>query len=242
MFTFIANIKLKFMPNTGPETCVSFVYELSCFDLLSDEEKELVNTSSVLVNYKKGEMICKQGSFASHIMYLEKGLVKIYLEGNPKDLILTITPQKNLMGLQALYEGNNTFLYSISTYTDSAVRLIDIQIFKQLLKQNPLFAYRIINILNESTSQSYGRFFSLTQKQLHGRLADILLCLSRKIFKSESFDLPLTRSDLSDLTSMSTESVIRILKDFKDDKIIDMNNKSITLLDLPRMDSISAKG
>jgi CRP/FNR family transcriptional regulator len=218
------------------------VYELSCFDLLTPEEKELVDNRSVLVNYKKGEIVCKQGSFASHIMYLDKGLVKIYIEGNPKDLILTITPQKNLMGLQALYEGNNTFLYSISTYTDSAVRLIDIQIFKQLLKQNPHFAYRIINILNESTSQSYGRFFSLTHKQLHGRLADILLCLSRKIFKAESFDLPLTRSDLSDLTSMSTESVIRILKDFKDDGIIEMNNKSITLLDLPRLDSISAKG
>jgi len=230
------------MPLSGPDTCVSFVYELSCFDLLTPEEKELVDNRSVLVNYKKGEIVCKQGSFASHIMYLDKGLVKIYIEGNPKDLILTITPQKNLMGLQALYEGNNTFLYSISTYTDSAVRLIDIQIFKQLLKQNPHFAYRIINILNESTSQSYGRFFSLTHKQLHGRLADILLCLSRKIFKSESFDLPLTRSDLSDLTSMSTESVIRILKDFKDDGIIEMNNKSITLLDLPRLDSISAKG
>jgi CRP/FNR family transcriptional regulator len=242
MFTFIANLKTTLMPNSGPETCVSFVYELSCFDLLTAEEKELVNSSSVLVNYKKGEMICKQGSFASHIMYLEKGLVKIFLEGNPKDLILNITPQKNLMGLQCLYEGNNTFLYSICTYNESAVRLIDIQLFKQLLKQNPLFAYRIINILNEGTSQAYGRFFSLTQKQLHGRLADILLCLSRKIFKSESFDLPLSRSDLSDLTSMSTESVIRIMKDFKDDGIIDINNKSITLLDLPRLDSISAKG
>jgi CRP/FNR family transcriptional regulator, polysaccharide utilization system transcription regulator len=230
------------MPLSGSGNCLPFVYELSWFELLTNEEKELLDSSSVIVNYKKGEMICKQGSFASHIMYLEKGLVKIYLEGNPKDLILTITPQKNLMGLQALYEGNNTFLYSISTYTESAVRLIDIQIFKQLLKQNPLFGYRILNILNESTSQSYGRFFSLTHKQLHGRLADILLCLSRKIFKSESFDLPLTRSDLSDLTSMSTESVIRIMKDFKDDGIIDINNKSITLIDVPRLDNISARG
>jgi CRP/FNR family transcriptional regulator, polysaccharide utilization system transcription regulator len=230
------------MSTPGPETCVSFVYELSCFDLLTEEEKALVDSRTVLVNYKKGEMVCKQGSFASHIMYMEKGLVKIYLEGNPKDMILTITPQKHLMGLQSLFEGNDTFLYSISTYTDSAVRLIDIQLFKQLLKQNPKFAYRIINILNESTSQSYGRFFSLTQKQLHGRLADILLCLSRRIFKSESFDLPLSRSDLSDLTSMSTESVIRIMKDFKDDKLIEINNKSITLLDIPRLDCISAKG
>lgn len=233
---------LFFMPLSGSNTCVSFVYELSCFDLLTPDEKELINSQSVLVSYKKGETICKQGSFASHIMYLEKGLVKVYLEGNPKSLILTITPSHNLLGLQALYEGNNTFLYSISTYSESTVRLIDIQLFKQILRQNSAFSYRVINILNESTSQSYGRFFSLTQKQLHGRLADILLCLSRKIFKSASFDLPLSRADLSDLTSMSTESVIRIMKDFKDDGIINIDNKSITLIDIPRLEKISEKG
>jgi len=226
----------------GHETCVPFIYEQSCFELLTEQEKEILDSQTLLVNYKKGEMICKQGSFATSIMYLEKGLVKVYLEGKPKDLILTITPEKNILGLQSLYEGNNTFLYSVSTYNDSIVRIIDIQIFKQLLKQNPLFAYRMINVLNESTSQAYNRFFSLTQKQLHGRLADILLCLSRKIFKSESFDLPLSRSDLSDLTSMSTESVIRIMKDFKDDGIIDFTNKSITLLDFARLENISAKG
>ena len=32
------------------------------------------------------------------------------------------------------------------------------------------------------------------------------------------------------------------MKDFKDDKIIDINNKSIILLDIPRLESISAKG
>ncbi|KAF0196476.1 MAG: hypothetical protein FD166_2431 [Bacteroidetes bacterium] len=230
------------MPNTNTDTCVSFVYEVSCFDLLTDSEKEMIDKTSVLVNYKKGETICKQGSFASHIMYIEKGLVKVYLEGSIKNLILTITPKHNLLGLQALYEGNNTFLYSISTYTESSVRLIDVQVFKKLLRQNPAFGFRVINILNESTAQSYGRFLSLTQKQLHGRLADILLCLSRRIFKSDAFDLPLSRSDLSDLTSMSTESVIRIMKDFKDDGIIEINNKSVALLDIPRLTRISEKG
>ena len=230
------------MPYSGADTCVAFVFEQSCFDLLTDNEKELVEAQSVLVNYKKGETICKQGAFASHIMFLEKGLVKVYLEGRPKNLILNITPQRNLLGLQSIYEGNNTFLYSISTYTDAVVRLLDMQLFKQLLRQNAAFAYRIINIVNESSAQAYGRFFSLTQKQLHGRLADILLCLSRKIFKSDAFDLPLSRSDLSELTSMSTESVIRIMKDFKDDGIIDINNKTIKLLDIKRLEKISEKG
>ncbi len=230
------------MPTTGTETCVSFVYEVSCFELLTEQEKELIDSTSLIVNYKKGENVCKQGSFASHIMYIEKGLCKTYLEGPPKDLILTITPRFNLLGLQSLYEGNNKFLYSVSTYTDTAVRMIDTQVFKQILRQNSAFSYRILNILNETTAQAYGRFFSLTQKQGAGRLADILLCLSRRIFKADSFELPISRSDLSDLTCMSTESVIRIMKDFKDDQIIETNNKHIAIIDIPRLERISEKG
>lgn len=230
------------MAISSAETCVSFVYEVPCFDLLTAEERTMIDSTSAVVNYKKGETICKQGSFASHIMYIEKGLVKVYLEGPPKDLILTITPKFNLLGLQSLFEGNNKFLYSVSTYTDTTIRMIDIQVFKQILRQNAVFGYRITSILNEGTAQGYGRFFSLTQKQLHGRLADILLCLSKRIFKSESFDLPLSRSDLSDLTCMSTESVIRIMKEFKDDGIIETSNKSVALLDIPRLERISDKG
>jgi CRP/FNR family transcriptional regulator len=120
--------------------------------------------------------------------------------------------------------------------------MIDIQVFRQLLKQNAAFSYRVINVLNESTAQIYGRFFSLTQKQLHGRLADILLCLATRIFKGKSFELPLSRADLGDLTGMSTESVIRLMKEFKDDGLIDMQCKSIELLDIGRLERISEFG
>ena len=198
--------------------------------------------SQVTVVYKKGEIISKQGSFASHIMFLEEGLVKVYLEGNPRNLVLTITPSNHLLGLPSIYEGNNIFLYSVSTYIDSTVKLIDINIFKQLIRQNANFASQIINILNENTTQTYGRFFSLTRKQLHGRLADILLCLSQRIFKSQAFDLPLSRNDLGELTSMSTESVIRIMKEFKDDHLIKVSGKRIEIVNYEKMQKISEVG
>jgi CRP/FNR family transcriptional regulator len=120
--------------------------------------------------------------------------------------------------------------------------MIDIGVFKQLLKQNSAFAFHIINLLNENTSQIYGRFFSLTQKQLHGRLADILLCLANRIFKNKSFDLPLSRADMGDLTGMSTESVIRMMKEFKDDGLIEMDCKKVELLDIARLERISEFG
>lgn len=228
--------------NSYPNSCVVRTPEGTCFDLLTEDEKKMVDDNMVEVHYKKGEIICKQGSFASKIIFLSEGLVKVYLEGSPKNLVLTITPKNNLVGLPSIFEGNNTFLYSVSPYVDSWAKLIDINVFKQLLRQNATFASKIIDILNENTSQAYGRFFCLTRKQLHGRMADILMCLSERIFKSLEYDLPLSRNDLAELTGMSTESVIRIMKEFKDDELIKVSGKRILILSSERMRKIGAVG
>ena len=226
----------------GITQCSIFDFNLSWYELLTEDEKQLIDEHSVSIIFKKGETVCKRGAFASHIYFLEEGLVKVYLEERNKNLILTLFTKNNLLGLSSVFEGNNKLPYSVSTYTDSRVRMIDIQVFRQLLQQNSEFSYRIINLLNEKTSQIYGRFFSLTQKQLHGRLADILLCLSNRIFKSKSFELPLSRADLGDLTGMSTESVIRMMKEFKDDGLIGMHCKNIELLDVARLERINEFG
>ncbi|RLD56884.1 MAG: hypothetical protein DRJ05_10590 [Bacteroidetes bacterium] len=231
------------MHNPGyTNTCTVFNNKLSCFEELTKEQRGLIEKNKVIISYKKGENICKQGSFASHIIFLREGLVKVYLEGIPKNLVLKISPAGNLVGLTSIYEGNNIFLYSAATYTDSVVELIDINIFKQLLNENAKFATKVINVLNENTVQIYGRFYCLTHKQLHGRLADILLCLSERIFNETEFDLPLSRIELAELTGMSTESVIRVMKDFKDDGLIETSGKQIKILNYEVMNKISEVG
>ena len=230
------------MKNIYSNSCTVFNSKECCFDILNEQERKTVDENKVTITYKKGENICKQGAFASHIVYLKNGLAKVYLEGKSKNLILKITPPGNLIGLPCIYEGNNTFLYSAATYIDSDVELIDIELFKQLILQNPEFAFRIINILNENTVQTYGRFHCFTNKQMHGRMADILLCLAQRIFKTRSFNLPLSRSDLAELTGMSTESVIRVMKDFKDDGLIKLEGKNVELSDFEKLLKISELG
>ncbi len=223
-------------------TCTVINNLINCFDELSEEEKKLIEENKVVVNYKKGETICKQGAFASHIIYLREGLCKVYLEGKDKNLILKISPSNKLIGLTSIYDGNNVFLYSASTYINSTVEMIDINLFKQLINQNPKFAFRIINILNENTVQTYGRFFCLTNKQLHGRVADIILCLADRIYKSQRFNLPLSRGDLAELTGMSTESVVRVIKDFKDEGYIIQDGKDFEIKNYGMLNKISHLG
>jgi CRP-like cAMP-binding protein len=213
-----------------------------CFEKLTVDEQITLESKSVRIIYKKGEIICKQGSFASHIMYVEKGLAKVYLDNGINSLVLKIIPEGNLLGLSSISDENNTFQYSSMAYIDSEIKLIDVGFFKQLLGQNPAFAKEIIDILGANSAQINGRFFCLTHKQSYGRLADILLCLSDRIFKTTEFELPLSRKDLAELSGLSSETVIRILKKFSDEGLIQFEGKNFSVLNYSRLQKISETG
>ena len=231
------------MNNLTPlNSCTVSDAKCICFDVLTKEEQELISKNSIEVRYKKGESICKHGTFAPHIIFLKDGLAKIFLEGLNDSLILKIITSGNLIGLTSVMEDNNVFHYSSTAYIDSTANLIDINIFRQIMKQNAKFSSSIINILCENSLQTFGRFFCLTHKQLYGRMADILLCLSERIFKDRNFVLNLSRKELAELTGMSTESVIRMLKKFKDDGIITLEGKTVNVANYDLLKKISEYG
>lgn len=223
-------------------TCTVGLDRCECFDKLTEDELALLNENMVEVEFKKGENICKQGSFATHVLYLSSGLAKVFMESLHEKLILKIIPADNIVGLTSLFNGNNVFQYSVAAYVDSKVKLIDINIFRQIINQNAAFATEIIQIINANTVQTYGRFFCLTQKQSYGRLADIILCLSDRIYRKRSFELLLSRKDFAELSGMTTETVIRMLKKFKEDGLIEIEGKNFTIKDYDLLKKVSDYG
>jgi len=222
--------------------CTLSMHQNRCFEKLSEEEKEFLDAHSVWIKYKRGEMICKQGSFVSHVMYMEKGLAKVFLENGSNTLVLRIIPDGNFLGLAAVSEEFSTFPYSGMAYIDSEIRQIEIKALRHLIRHNNAFAKEMIDILASNSIQIYGRFFCLTYKQAFGRLADILICLADRIFNNNEFNLPLTRKELGELAGMSPETVIRMLKEFHDEGLIKMDGKSFEVLDYPRLKKISETG
>ncbi|MFH1121820.1 MAG: Crp/Fnr family transcriptional regulator [Bacteroidota bacterium] len=223
-------------------SCTISSHYCRCFEKLSPEERGFLDANSVVIKYNKREVICKQGSFVSHVMYVEKGLAKVFLNDGANSLVLKIIPSGNLLGLSSLSEDQNTYQYSAMAYVESEIKLIDINVFRQLIGRNAEFAKEVINILSANSVQIYGRFFCLTHKQAYGRMADILLCLSKRVFKQTEFDLPLSRKDLAELSGISPETVIRMLKKFSDDGLIHIDGKSIKVLDYDRLIRISEFG
>ena len=223
-------------------SCQACTNKLSCFRRLNDSELELFDENRLEVVYNKGETIIKQGSFASSIFFLKKGLIKLYIEGkNKKNLIISIVPEGNWIGLPSLF-GDPIFHYTAVAYEESTICLIDMEMFRKFSLENAKFSAEVIHIINQSTIESYDRFFSISQKNIPGRFADLILHLYERIYKKEKFTFPLSRRDFADLASISIESLSRVIKEFNNDKIIKMQGKEIEILDLQLLQRISENG
>ncbi len=223
-------------------SCCIGQYKCNCFNIISQEEHDYLFSNSVLVKFAKQEMIYKQGGLVSNIMLVESGLVKVFIENESNVLVLKIITAGNLLGMTSISEKNNTYQYNAMAYVDSVIRQIDINAFRTIVKQNPAFAKEIIDMLNSNSIQINGRFFCLSHKQSFGRLADILLCLSERVFQESEFELPLSRKELAELTGLKPETVIRLLKQFSDEGIIHLNGKKINIKDNQTLKKISEKG
>ena len=213
----------------------------NCFKILSEQEMNLLQNNRTEIHFNKGETIIKQGTKSSDILYLKEGLVKVGVNNGDNNLILCIKTKNHFIGTENIY-GYEYHAYTVTALEDSVICFIDTSAIRQLIKQNNNFNAELYKVITSNTLMTFNRFFSLTQKQLHGRFADILLCLSNKIYKSKKFDLPLSRKDLAALTGMAPESVIRIIKDFKTDKIISTKGKRIEILNEPLLEKISNVG
>jgi CRP/FNR family transcriptional regulator len=226
----------------GCEDCQNCLNKAPYFQILSQEELEVVNRDRYSVRYKAGETILKQGTSATHVLSLIDGIVKIYIEGMvDRNLLLSLQKPWALLGGPGMHTDQKVH-YSVTALTDVSICFLDLNNFNQVMGNNFRFANQLIQHISKHTVILFDKMVSLTQKQMHGRMADGLIYLSENFFEKDSFKLYLSRQDIADLTAMSKDSAIRILKDFERDGIISMNGNNLSVLDRRQLHDISQKG
>ncbi len=222
--------------------CEDCNHKSDLFKLLSIEETRILNDDRFEVSFKAGENIAKQGTNLTHIINLTSGYAKIFIEGiNDRNLLLNLIGPYSLLGGPGLFTDQRHH-YSVIALEPTSVCFINSENFKKVINLNVKFAAKFLEHLNTKQVMLYDKLISLTQKQMHGKIADALIYLSEKIYKSLEFELTISRQDLADMTAMSKDSAIRILKEFEKDGIILINAKTITIPRMEVLKEISAKG
>ena len=131
---------------------------------------------------------------------------------------------------------------SLSAISPCTACFIDVKVFLDVMSRNKHFAEQSHRLENTKKIHTINKMLSLTQKQMSGRIADVLLYLHDTIYGTNPFRIDLSRRDLADMTALSKESVIRILKHFKDEDIIDVNGSKIEILNMAAVRHFSEVG
>jgi len=208
---------------------------------LGNEELEKLGHSCVEVTFSKGDIIFKQDALSSNIIYIREGLVKIHISGPDREQILKIAKGPTYLGIPTTL-GDKINHYSATAISPTEVCFIDINVFKDFISSNSDFAYEIIVNLCKNELGHFHRCVNQLQKQSPGRVAETLLFFANEIFENDTFDIPLTRHELGDLTGNSRENVSRILSDFNNENLIKISGKTITITEKETLAKISRNG
>jgi CRP-like cAMP-binding protein len=209
---------------------------------LSLKQQELLAKNSTEVKYKKGNLVFMQNAFANNVAYLTSGLVKKHMTGlNGKQQIIEIIKAPSYIGIPTTL-GNNINQYSVTSLTESNMCMIDLNVFKQMCYENAKFSYEIIQEMCRKELKHFCNCFNRTQKNAKGLLAETLVYFSCTVFNTNSFSIPLSRSEIADLINVSREQVCRVLSEFHHDGIIDIKGKEIIIKNSDLLKKISQNG
>lgn len=215
---------------------------LKCDIYLTALEMQLeADLEPIHIQYKKHETICRQKTQITHAIVLLGGSAKMYINGlNNKNIILNILLPSNYIGLLPVY-GIADATYNVAALSDCLTCHIDIDLITSLYNSNQNFMHSLNQAFGKSVSVIMGKLISLNQKQIRGKVAESLLYLSA-LYDSTRFVLTITRKELAELSAISEENAVRVLTEFRNEGIIDMAGKEISLREMGMLETISAMG
>jgi len=224
------------------ENCENCPVQWKGFQHLTREELHLINENRYEATFKQGEVIIKQGSPASNALFLATGMAKNYYEGiKGKNFIMSILlPGMLIMGPGAYV--NSRYAYSVSALTPLQACFISFDIFRNFVRINGDFAESLVEDISIKALRSHIRMVNLAQKKMPGRLAEVLLYFSDEIFKSDEYEMILSRQELGEMTNMVKESVVRIMKEMENSGVISAESSYIKIIDKEKLRQISGKG
>lgn len=168
---------------------------------------------------------------------LSEGLVKITrLGSNGKEQIIRIAKPGDLIGYKSLLRATR-YKASAVAIEDCSICMIPKQIFFDLFNHNRMFHDSIMRTLCEAIENAETKITDIAYKPVRGRIAEALIDL-HACFEGKEH-ITLTREDLAGLVGTVKETAIRIISEFKQERLIEINKRSIKVIDREGLMKIS---
>lgn len=215
----------------------SIFCEKSFQECLSEEDFQKYLDEKKTISINKGKLVFAEGEMPKGVYYMQKGAVKLYKMGfNRKEQILRFAVEGDLIGYRSLLS-EEEYGASAEAMSPVQVTFIPAFIFHKLLMNNPKLSYAMLQKISCELGEYSNTITLLAQKTVRERLAEILFLLELKLGTDpEGFiKLPLTREEIANLIGTATESTIRLISEFKQDGLIEVEGRNIKIINHDRL-------
>jgi len=211
----------------------NFLQKSTVFKHLNSEELDNLPLFDAPDRYKKGAIIYEEGSRINGFYIVCKGIIKIYKTGfDGKDQIIRFAKPGDIMGFRSTITGELACT-TAKTIEEAEIAYIPGEIVKSLVKSNGEFAMDLLQIACRELGEANDYITDIAQKTVRERLAEVLVHLkwTFDLDRDNFLKVSLTREELASFVGTATESVIRLLSEFKQDKLIELHGRKIKVLD-----------
>lgn len=220
---------------------LELIRKIAIFSDLSDEELALIDNVIVRLNYKKKGTIFMEGQPGVGVYFVYSGQVKIFkVSEDGREQILHFRKAGDIFGEVVLFDGG-AYPASAEALVDSQVGVIRNQDLENLLMKHPSMAVKLLKLMAKKLRRAQMKVHEITTQDTLRRVIRKLMRLARvygeKTEQGVKINLELNRQDLASYVGTTRETVTRILSDLKKSGAIELDAKSITIIDSGKLKS-----
>lgn len=227
--------------NSTPDIVDCINNSETVFKHLTQEQKELLDKEKICNTYKKGSEIYHEGSRTNGLYCINQGIVKIFKTGiDGREQIIYFAKPGDIIGYRSILSGELA-CSSAKAVNQSTLCFIPGDLLIGMIKENGEFAMDVLQQSCKELGEANSYITDIAQKTVRERLAEVLIKLKENfgLDAENELQISLTREELANIVGTATESVIRLLSEFKQDQLIDLKGRKIRLLNIKKLEKIS---
>jgi CRP/FNR family transcriptional regulator, cyclic AMP receptor protein len=198
---------------------------------------DLLIESSDIIEYKKKQVIYKEGSMPRFLYFIKSGKVKTFKSHKDgKDLVISLFGEGDFIGYALLLEGSY-HIETAQTIEECEIVMIPKKRIEDLLTNNSQVTKKFMNLLAQNLMEKEQQVLGFAYNTLRKKVAEALISFEKKYHthKDEKFSIVIGRNELASIAGTATESLIRTLTEFKEEKLIEMDKGIITIINESRL-------
>jgi CRP-like cAMP-binding protein len=213
----------------------------SLFRYLSSEEIITLNFAKDFRQYARGDILYQEGNRISGFFCINSGIIKVFKTGlDGKEQIIRFAKGGDIIAYRSVLS-NEVACTSAKVIEDCSVCFIPSEILISFIKSNSSYALELLKLACHELGEANSFITDIAQKTVRERLAEVILFLINDfgLDDEQYLMISLTREELANIVGTATESVIRLLSEFKSDKLVELNGRRIRILNTKGLIKIS---